>query len=155
MGKAAGAIVGAAFIAAATQALSKTGGWETSLRVGAVTVVPLLAMLQIGPRISSGFSNASPLAKYLRVKIAAFVVVVLLSLPSAFTWTGNPEACYHAFYGGAAGLVLGFAAFLVFARADRRNLEWLVNHRLGWRFFYRATASVFITLGLVVGLGLA
>src|SRR5690242_11152839 len=55
-GKAAGAVVGAGFIAAATYTLSNVGGWETSLRVGVVTVIPLLLMLQIGPRVTTGFS---------------------------------------------------------------------------------------------------
>jgi hypothetical protein len=153
-GKAAGGVVGAAFIAAATHTLSAVGGWETSLRVGLVTVVPLLAMLQIGPRVTSGFANASPLGKYLLAKFSLIVIIGLLCLPLAFRWTGNPDACYNAFYGGGVGLLVGFIAFTVFARADRRNLDWIANHRLGWRFLYRATASIFITVGVLVGLAL-
>lgn len=152
VGKAAGAVVGLVFIATATRMLSAVGGWETSLRVGAVTVVPLLVLLQVGPRLTSGFSNASPLAKYLRMKIAFFAGFGLLLLPVAFQWTGNPDACYHAFFGGGAGMALGFVAFLTFGWADPRSLNWMRNHRLGWRFFYRAASSVFTTLGVVVGL---
>lgn len=153
-GKAAGGVVGAAFIAVATHTLSAVGGWETSLRVGLVTVVPLLVMLQIGPRVTSGFANASPLGKYLLVKLSLVAIIGLLYLPLAFRWTGNPDACYNAFFGGVVGLLVGFVAFAVFARADRRNLDWIMNHRFGWRLLYRATASIFTTVGVIVGLAL-
>ncbi|MEU0877681.1 hypothetical protein ABZ345_03705 [Lentzea sp. NPDC005914] len=154
VGKAAGAIVGAGFIAAATNTLSNVGGWETSLRVGAVTAIPLLLMLQIGPRITTGFSAASPLAKYLRVKFTVVVLFGILALPGLFVWTGNPNACWHAFYGGAAGLAVGFLGFLVFMKSDRRGAAWILDHRRGWRFFYRAVASASVTLGVLVGLAL-
>ncbi len=154
MGKLAGALVGVAFLSVATHTLTAVGGWQTSLRVGAVTVVPLFVLLQLGPRVTSGLAKASPVATYLRLKIAGLVFIGLLLLPLAFTWTGNSRACYHASAGGAAGLVLGFVAFYVFVRTDRRNLDWMTNHRLGWRFFYRATASVFVMLGAAVGLAL-
>ncbi|MET8758202.1 hypothetical protein [Lentzea sp. NPDC004782] len=155
VGKAAGAVVGFVFMTAATYTLSSVGGWATALRVGAVTIVPLLLMLQIGPRITTGFSAASPMAQWLRVKVAVLVVFALLFLPALFTWTGNPAACYHAIYGGGAGLVVAFAGFVAFMRVDRRAAEWIMNSRRGWRFHYRATASLCVALGVLVGLALS